>query len=148
MKITTFIVRTLLGLIFAVFGLNIFFHFIPIPPPPEGPARDFMRALAASNCLHLVGALEIAGAVMLLAGRFVPLGLMLLAPVIVNILCYHIFVDRSGLPMAGVVSALGMFLLWRCWESFAWLLKDSPVSSVSRGHPATTKTATNKDDRA
>jgi putative oxidoreductase len=45
MKIATIIARSLLGLIFVVFGLNIFLHFIPMPPPPEGPARDFMTAL-------------------------------------------------------------------------------------------------------
>jgi uncharacterized membrane protein YphA (DoxX/SURF4 family) len=136
MKITTFIVRNLLGLIFAVFGLNIFFHFIPIPPPPEGPARDFMTALAASHYFHVVGALEFASGAVLLTGRFVPLGLTLLGPVIVNILCFHVFLDRSGLPMASIVSALGLFLLWRCRENFAGLVKDSLVSSVSGGRKA------------
>jgi uncharacterized membrane protein YphA (DoxX/SURF4 family) len=148
MKIATFTVRSLLGLIFVVFGLNFFFHFIPIPPPPEGPARDFITALAATPYLYVVGALEVFGGVRLLAGRLVPLGLTLLGPVIVNILCVHVFLDRSGFAMAIVISALTLFLLWRCRENFAGLVKNSLVSRVSRGHPATTKAATDKENRA
>lgn len=91
MKIATIIVRSLLGLIFVVFGLNFFLHFIPIPPRPEGPARDFMTALAVSHYFFVVCALEFVGGVLLLAGRLVPLGLTLLGLVIVNILCVHIF---------------------------------------------------------
>src|SRR5580704_3281840 len=51
MKIATVIARSLLGLIFVVFGSNMFLHFIPMPPP-EGPARDFMTALFASHYLY------------------------------------------------------------------------------------------------
>ena len=49
MKIASIIARSLLGLIFVVFGSNMFLHFIPMPPPPEGPARDFMTALFVSR---------------------------------------------------------------------------------------------------
>ena len=146
MKIGTIIIRSLLGLIFVVLGLNIFFHFIPIPPPPKGPARDFMMALATSHYLYVVGALEFGGGLLLLAGRFVPLGLTLLGPVIANILCVHIFLDRSGLPMAIVISAFALFLLWRCRENFAGLVKDCLVSRVSPSHPVTTKAATINSD--
>jgi uncharacterized membrane protein YphA (DoxX/SURF4 family) len=146
MKIATIVVRSLLGLIFAVFGLNFFFHFIPIPPRPEGPARDFMTALAVSHYFYVVGALEFVGGVLLLAGRLVPLGLTLLGPVIVNILCVHIFLDRSGVPMAIVISAFALFLVWRYRENFAGLVKDSLVFSVSPGHPVTTKAAPINND--
>jgi hypothetical protein len=90
---------------FIVFGLNIFFNFMPMPPPPEGPARNFITALGVSHYFYVVGTLELVGGALLLAGRFVPLGLTLLGPVIVNILCVHIFLEPSGLPMAIVVSA-------------------------------------------
>ena len=139
MKIATVIVRSLLGLIFVVFGLNFFFHFIPIPPRPEGPARDFMTALAISHYFYVVGALEFVGGVLLLAGRLVPLGLTLLGPVIVNILCVHVFLDRNGLPMAIVISAFALFLVWRCRENFAGLVKDSPAFAVAPSYPVTTK---------
>ena len=142
MKIATIIVRNLLGIIFVVFGLNLCFHFIPIPSSPEGPARDFKTALAVSNYFYVVGALEFVGGLLLLAGRFVPLGLTLLGPVIVNILCVHVFLDRSGLPIAIGVSTLALFLLWRCRENFAGLVKDSRLSALSPGHPVTSKAAT------
>jgi uncharacterized membrane protein YphA (DoxX/SURF4 family) len=127
MKIATIIVRSLLGLMFIVFGLNIFFNFMPMPPPPEGPARNFITALAVSHYFYVVGALEVVGGALLLAGRFVPLGLTLLGPVIVNILCFHVFLEHSGLPMAILVSALALFLLWGYREHFAGLVKSVPA---------------------
>src|SRR5947207_1419474 len=98
MKIATIIARSLLGLIFVVFGLNMFLHFVPTPPPPEGPARDFMTALFMSHYLYVVGALQVVGGILLLTGRWVPLGLTLLGPVIVNILCFHVLIAPAGNP--------------------------------------------------
>src|SRR3954471_14103062 len=106
MKIATIIARSLLGLIFVVFGANMFLHFIPMPPPPEGPARDFMTTLFVSHYLYIVGAVPVAGGLLLLTGRWAPLGLTLLGPVIVNILSFHVLMAPAGLPMAIVVSAL------------------------------------------
>lgn len=127
MKIATIISRSLLGLIFVVFGSNMFLHFIPMPPPPEGPARDFMTALFVSHYLYVVGALQVAGGLLLLLGRRVALGLVLLGPVIVNILCFHLLMAPAGLPMAAVVSVLALFLLWRHWEHFAGIVMPAPV---------------------
>jgi hypothetical protein len=59
----------------------------------------------------------------LLTGRFVPLGLTLLGPVIVNILLFHIFLEPKGLPVAVVVSALSLIVLWNHRSSFAGLVK-------------------------
>jgi uncharacterized membrane protein YphA (DoxX/SURF4 family) len=122
MKILTIIVRVLLGLLFAVFGSNAFLHFIPMPPM-SGPSGEFLGAMAATGYLQAVAAFQVAGGVLLLIGRFVPLGLTLLGPVIVNIVFYHIFMDHSGLGMAAVVSLLWLFLLWRYRDSFAGLLR-------------------------
>jgi putative oxidoreductase len=127
MKIETIIVRSLLGIMFIVFGLNIFFNFMPMPPSPEGPARNFTMALAVSHYFYVVGALEVAGGALLLAARFVPLGLTLVGPVIVNILCFHVFLEPSGLPMAIVVSALALFVLWRYRDHFAGLVRRVPA---------------------
>ncbi len=123
MKILTIIARSLLGLIFVFFGSNIFFHFLPMPPPPQGPAGDFAKALFVSHYLYVVGALQVGGGALLLIGRFVPLGLTLLGPVIVNILCFHLLLQPTGLPMALLVSVLALFLLWRHSESFAGLVR-------------------------
>jgi uncharacterized membrane protein YphA (DoxX/SURF4 family) len=127
MKIATIIVRSLLGVMFIVFGLNIFFNFMPLPTPPEGPARNFRIALVVSHYFYVVGALQVVGGGLLLAGRFVPLALTLLGPVIVNILCVHVFLEPSGLPMAIVVSALTLFLLWGYREHFAGLVQRVPA---------------------
>jgi uncharacterized membrane protein YphA (DoxX/SURF4 family) len=123
MKITTIIARSLLGLIFTVFGANMFLHFIPMPPPPEGPAREFMTALYVSHFLYVVGAIQVAGGLLLLTGRWTPLSLTLLGPVIVNILAFHALMAPAGLPMAIVVSALALFLVWSYRQNFAGLMR-------------------------
>jgi uncharacterized membrane protein YphA (DoxX/SURF4 family) len=112
MKYAIVIARVLLGLVFAVFGSNAFLHFIPMPPM-QGPAGAFIGALVSSGLIYAIAALQVVGGLLLLiGGRFVPLGLTLLGPVIVNIVLYHIFLDPSGLPMACVISILALFLLW------------------------------------
>jgi putative oxidoreductase len=112
MKYVIIIARVLLGLVFAVFGSNAFLHFIPMPPM-QGDAGAFIGALIKSGYIYPIAALEVLGGLLLLiGGRFVPLGLTLVGPVIVNIVLYHIFLDQSGLAMAIVISILALFLLW------------------------------------
>jgi uncharacterized membrane protein YphA (DoxX/SURF4 family) len=123
MEIATIVARILLGLIFVVFGSNIFLHFIPMPPPPPGPSGDFTKALFVSHYLHVVAVFQIAGGLLLLIGRFVPLGLVLLAPVVVNIALVHILMEPSGLPLAAVISVLLVFLVWRYREAFMGILR-------------------------
>jgi uncharacterized membrane protein YphA (DoxX/SURF4 family) len=122
MKITTIIARTLLGLIFVVFGLNAFFNFLPVPPPKGELAGDFMKALFVSHYLYAVKCFEISGGLILLSGRYTPLGLTLVGPVIMNILFFHAFLDPSGLPLAAILCVLALFLLWRNKIAFAGLL--------------------------
>src|SRR5436309_15172651 len=123
MKIVIIIARTLLGFWFVLFGLNGFFQFIPMGPPPQGLAGDFVKSLFMSHYFYVVAVLQIAGGALLLTGRFTPLGLTLLGPVIVNILLFHLFLERSGLPLALVVSALALFLLWANRPAFSGLIK-------------------------
>jgi putative oxidoreductase len=105
MKITAAIARILLGVIFLVFGLNGFLHFIKMPPP-TGVALQFMGALITSHEIAVIMLLQVIGAVLLLSNRFVPLALLLLGPVIVNIVLFHAFMAPNGLPMALIVSVL------------------------------------------
>ena len=137
MKIATIIARGLLGLIFVVFGSNMFLHFIPMPPM-TGEAGAFMGALFMSHYLYVVGAVQVAGGLLLFT-RYVPLALTLLGPVIVNILSFHSFMAPSGLPLASVVAALALFLLWRHREHFAGLVKpvQSQRSDSASVHPRT-----------
>lgn len=76
-----------------------------------------------THYLYVVSACQVLGGLILLIGRYIPLGLTLLGPVIVNILCFHIFMNHEGLPIALVVAALALFLLWRHRANFAGLLK-------------------------
>ena len=123
MKFSVIIARTLLGLVFLVFGLNAFFNFIPLPPPKGELAGEFLKALFVSHYLYVVKVFEIVGGLILLSGRFTPLGLTLVGPVVVNILLYDLFLDPAGLPMGIVLAALSIFLLWRNKSAFAGLVR-------------------------
>src|SRR5882672_11243662 len=91
--------RLLLGLVFTVFGLNFFFHFIPTPSPPPPRAAAFAGALFASGYLFpLLKTTEVVAGILLLAGRFVPLALAALAPIVINIVGFHLFLAPSGIP--------------------------------------------------
>jgi uncharacterized membrane protein YphA (DoxX/SURF4 family) len=123
MKVATIIARVLLGLIFVVFGSNAFLHFIPMPPPPQNLAGDFLKVFFASGYVYVIGATQLAGGVFLLIGRFVPLGLTILAAVIFNILVFHTLMAPEGFAPALVVTVLELFLLWRYRDAFAGLLR-------------------------
>jgi len=104
--------RVLLGLIFVVFGLNGFLHFLP-QPPMSGPPADFAGALAATGYMFpLIKGTEVVGGALLLAGRFVPLALTVLAPVIVNIFAFHAFLAPAGMALPIAIVALTVFLAW------------------------------------
>jgi putative oxidoreductase len=89
MKIAVLVARILLGLIFVFFGLNGLLNFLPSPPIP-GVAGQYVGALVASHYVLAVAALQVIGGILLLIGRYIPLGLVILAPIIVNILLFHI----------------------------------------------------------
>ena len=112
MKIATLIARLLLGLIFVVLGLNGFLHFLDMGPMPSGLAGQFIIALAASHYFWVIAGLQVVGGVLLLVNRFVPLALVLLGPVIVNILLYHIFLNRSGAQLAILVTILWFIVFY------------------------------------
>jgi putative oxidoreductase len=113
MKYVIVIVRVLLGLAFVVFGSNAFFQFMGKPPEMHGQAGAFISALMSSGYMYVVAVLQVLGGLCLLLGaRFVPLGLTLLGPIIVNILLFHVFLEPTGLPIALVTAALSLFLLW------------------------------------
>jgi putative oxidoreductase len=131
MKITIVIARFLLGLIFLVFGLNGFLHFIPAPPPPSGAAGQFVGALVASNYLVVVFLLQFVSAVLLLINRWVPLALALLAPIIVNILLFHVLMAPSGLALAIVVTVLWIVVFLNVRSAFSGLVQQSvPVQGL------------------
>ena len=115
--------RLLLGLIFTVFGLNGFLHFIP-QPPPSGPSGAFAGAMFATGYLfQLVKGTEVVAGLLLLSNRFVPLSLALLAPVIVNILAFHTFLAPSGLPLPLIILALELYLARSYRDAYSPMLQ-------------------------
>lgn len=121
MKVATIIARVLLGLVFVIFGLNGFLQFIPITRMPTGQALQFVTVLMQSHWGLFVSAFQLIGGVLLLAGRYIPLALAILGPVIVNILLYHLLLDHFGGSIAIVVALLWVFLFWRYRQHFASL---------------------------
>ncbi len=118
MKIATLIARILLGLLFTVFGLNGFLHFIPMKPP-TGLAGQYMGALFVSHYLVVVFLVQLIGGVLLLLNRFVPLALLLLGPVLVNILLFHTFMAPEGLPIALFAMVLWLITFAGVRQAFA-----------------------------
>ena len=120
MKKIVLVARILLGLIFLVFGLNGFLHFLPTVTPP-GLAGQYFTVLFVSHYLVLVFLIQTIGGILLLANRFVPLGLTLLAPVIVNILTFHVLMAPAGLPLALITTALWVIVFLSVKQAFAGL---------------------------
>lgn len=123
--------RILLGLVFFVFGLNGFLHFLPDPPLPQ-KALPFITGLASTGYFFvLLKGVEVIAAVLLLSNRAVPLALVLLAPIIVNIAAFHFAVAPGGSGMAIVVLALELFMAWKHRAAFAPLFARTPSRGPS-----------------
>ena len=123
MKILTIIARILLGLIFVFFGSNGFLHFLPMPPLPQGVTGEYLHAFFASGYVYVISGFQVAGGLLLLIGRFVPLGLTILAAIIVNIWAFHLLMAPEGLPPAVVVTIFELFLVWSYRDRFAGILR-------------------------
>ena len=121
--------RILMGIIFLVFGANGLMFlltgsgFIPMPPPAES-MQSFMGGLMNGVYLMpLVKIIEVVGGALLLANKYVNLAIVLLAPLVVNILAIHIFLDMGGLPMALALTVFTVILIKDRWSDFGVLLK-------------------------
>jgi len=121
MRILILVARLLLGLLFLVFGLNAFLNFLNMGPMPSGLAGQFMGALYMSHYIWVVAALQVIGGLLLLVGRYVPLGLVLLGPVIVNALLYHLFLSLAGFPLAIVATILWFIVFYGYRQYFSGL---------------------------
>ena len=136
--------RVFLGLVFFVFGLNGFLHFLPQPPIPAGAASLLGAMIGSGYLLAFVKATEVLVGALLLANRFVPLALTILAPIVLNIVAVHTFLAPEGLPVAVVVLALEIYLAWTYRAVFAPMLhaKNEPaVAASSEQAPAGARVA-------
>jgi len=122
MKILTNISRFLLGLIFLVFGLNGFLHFIPMPPP-SGVAGQFLGSMFVTKYLVFVFAIQLIGGVLLLINRYVPIALTILGPIIVNILLFHSLMNPAGLGLAVFVTILWGIVFASVRSAFAGIFQ-------------------------
>lgn len=126
MKIAMIIVRTLLGLLFIVSSIVYFLMVFGVFPMPEidGAIKTFNEGLAASGYFFtLLKVTELICGILLITGRFVTLALVVLSPIIVNIFLVHLFLDRTGLPVAIFVVLANIFLAWYHWDAFKPLLR-------------------------
>jgi uncharacterized membrane protein YphA (DoxX/SURF4 family) len=129
MKIVYVIARVLLGLIFAFFGSNVMFQFLPTPPMPPGELKDFMTVMSTTHYLWVVGFFQFVPGILLLINRYVPLALTVLAAMIVNILTTHILVMHGGglIPLPVLVVILWLIVFWNVRSAFAGILQARPT---------------------
>ncbi len=122
-------VRVLMGLIFFVFGLNGFLNFIPPPsgPMPEGAMAFGFALMKTGYLFQLLKGTEVLVGALLLANRFVPLALALIAPVVVNIFAFHAFLEPSGLVLAAIVVAAEVYLAWTYRAAYRPMLRARPA---------------------
>merc|ERR1712151_1235744 len=127
----TTLARFALGALFIIFGANYFGNFIELPPF-DGHAGAFIGAMFVSQYLMVVKVLEIIGGVLLLSGRFAPLGLALLLPIVVNINLFDILLVQKFNPAGALVSVLALYLLFAYLPNFAPLFAPPSSSTTSR----------------
>jgi putative oxidoreductase len=124
MKITVLIARIVLGLTFCLFGSNGFLGFLPAQLPP-GVAGQFLGSLLMSHYVYLIAATQLLSGILLLINRYLVLALALLAPVIANIVTYHITMEPAMAQLAILVTLLWIFLFWqyRAYLSCLWVAR-------------------------
>ncbi len=114
----TAIVRVVLGIMLVVFGSNKFLNFIPMEAP-TGAAADFMNSLGATGYIFpVVGVLEVFIGILLLIKKWVPFAAILLAPISINILLFHLFLDIPGVSVALLVTILNAILIYKHWRLY------------------------------
>jgi hypothetical protein len=123
MKIAIIVARIILGLAFVVFGLFPFLTFLPQPPPPPGLAGDYIKVFIASHYAQVIGAMQFLSGLMLLTGKFVPLGLTILAAILFNIWAFHLLMEPAGIIPGAVATLLWAVVFWGYRDRFAGILR-------------------------
>lgn len=127
------VARIALGLAFVLFGANKLVPFLPQPPVSGAPAAFFGALFATGYMLPLIGITEVVAGLLLVSGRFVPLALTLLAPVLVNIVGFHAFLAHGGYALPAFLVALEVYLAWTYRDAFAPMLA---MKAAQRGNAA------------
>lgn len=116
--------RILMGLMFFVFGLNGFLDFIPRPetPIPEGAVAFSAALVNTGYMMPLVMGTQMIVGLLLLLNLFVPLALAMIAPIIVGIISFHVFLAPSTIGPGIAVLALELYLAWLYRKAFRPML--------------------------
>jgi hypothetical protein len=130
----------LLGLLFIVFGLDFFLKFLPEnPPPPGSEAWLFGRIMYNSGYMLFVKVLELTGGVLVAIPKTRNIGLLVLGPIIINILCFNLYLPGAtgifpypSLPVIAI-SLLALFLVWHERKAFSSLLHREPAAPKPEG---------------
>ena len=123
MKIATIIARVFLGLAFVLFGVFPFLTFIPQPPPPPGLAGDYVKVFTASHYAQVIGAMQLLSGLMLLSGKFVPLGLLILGGILFNIWAFHLLMAPASILPGAIATLLWAIVFWSYRERFSGILR-------------------------
>jgi hypothetical protein len=130
MKVASTVARYLLGLMFTVFGFNGFLHFIPQPPPSNPLALQYMTVMSVSHYFVLIFFFQTLAGLLLLANRFVPLAIAILAPILVNILLYHVTMDPKNALPAVFAALLWALVYWAHRANFRGIFEPKPAPVV------------------
>ncbi len=114
----TMVLRIILGLILIIFGANKFAGFMPAPELPEA-AGNFMSALfVAGYMIQLIGAVEVLVGLLLVFKKWVPFALLLLAPVSVNIIFFHLMLAPAAIGPGALLAILNVVLIYAYWDKY------------------------------
>jgi putative oxidoreductase len=127
MKIVSLIARILLGALLVFGGSNHLFNFVPKQPLPPGVAGQFVGAMIDTGYLYFIGACEVLGGLLLIANQFVPLGLTILGPIVINIFVVNLLIAPKAVPVAIVMILFWLLGAWPFRTVFFPLLRRKPA---------------------
>jgi len=128
MKILYLIARILLGLLFLIFGSNGFLNFIPQPPMPDTPGTRFAMLLMTTHYMYFVCAIMVVSGLLFLIGRYVPLALVLIGPVIVNILLFHLLMAPATIGAGALAAVLWFIVFFHVRSAFSGIFQAKVAS--------------------
>ncbi len=133
MKVARTILRLLFGAAWLFFGLNGFFQWMPPPKDPlPAPAAALFQGLVGSGyMMHFISGTQVFAGVLLVSGLFVPLALTVLAPMLLNIVAFHVYANRDGLHIALAFTAIELVLVFLYRKAFTGVLSPRYVDDAA-----------------
>ena len=117
------ILRILLGLVLVIFGANKFFNFMPAMEMPEAAGKFMGAMMATGYMLKLVGATEVVVGLLLITKKWMPFALVVLAPISVNMVFFHLALAPAGIGPAAIVTIINILLIYDNWDKYKGLFE-------------------------